>query len=66
MKKIIFLIEKSANLEYKSEKNNKKNLIINLLEIARQINIIIMNSKNLTLKNDYKDDVIFFTDFYKK
>ena len=66
MKKIIFLIEKSANLEYKKEKNNKKSLIINILEIAQEINIIIMNSKNLIIKNDYKDDVIFFTDFYKK
>jgi len=66
MKKIIFLIEKSANLEYKKEKNNKKSLIINILEIAQEINIIIMNSKNLIIKNDYKDDVIFFSDFYKK
>jgi len=66
MKKIIFLIEKSADLEYKKEKNNKKSLIINILEIAQEINIIIMNSKNLIIKNDYKDDVIFFSDFYKK
>ena len=66
MNKLIFLIEKSANLEYNNEKNNKKNLIINLLEIAQQLNIIIMNSKNLTLKNNSKDDVIFFSDFYKK
>ena len=66
MNKLIFLIKKSANLEYNNEKNNKKNLIINLLEIAQQINIIIMNSKNLTLKNNSKDDVIFFSDFYKK
>jgi hypothetical protein len=66
LQKIIFLIEQSVNLEYKNEINNKKNLIINLLKIVRQINLVIMNSKNLSPKNINKDEINFFQDFYKK
>ena len=66
LQKINFLIENSINLEYKNEINNKKNLIINLLKIARQINLVIMNSKNLSQKNINKDEINFFQDFYKK
>ena len=66
LQKIIFLIEHSVKLEYKNEINNKKNLIINLLKIVRQINLVIMNSKNLSPKNINKDEINFFQDFYKK
>ena len=66
MQKIIVLLEKSVELEFKNETNNKKNLIINLLKIVRQINLVIMNSNNLLSKNNYKDDIDFFKDSYKK
>ena len=57
MEKIILLIEQSVNLEYKYDINNKKTLIINLLKITRQINSVIMNSKNVII-NTFKDPYI--------
>ena len=59
LQKIILLIEHSVKLEYKNEINNKKNLIINLLKIVRQINLVIMNSKNLSPKTINKDEINF-------
>ena len=66
MQKMIVLIEKSVNLEYKYEINNKKYLIINLIKILRQINSVIMNSKNIILNTNCKDNLYLFKDPYKK
>ena len=66
LNKIIALIESSIKLEFKSDSNNKKTLIINLIKIARQINSVIMNSKNFVYDNNIKDDLSFFQDPYKK
>ena len=65
MKRFELLIKKAVNLEFVDNYlNNKKTLIINLIEILLEINTVIMNSNNI--ENDYKEDMSFFTNPYKK
>ena len=53
--RITLLIKKAVNLEFSEYYyNNKKTLIINLIEILLQLNKVIMNS------NSIKDDINFF------
>ena len=59
--RITLLIKKAVNLEFSEYYyNNKKTLIINLIEILLQLNKVIMNS------NSIKDDINFFKDPYTK
>ena len=64
MRKIKSLIENAVDMEF-NEDNHKKNMIINLLEILRQINSIIMYSKKFN-NNFFSNDMTFFDDYYKK
>ena len=65
LNRIIFLIKKVVRLEISDNYlNNKKTLLINLLEILLQINTLIMNSKNI--QRQYKDDMTFFINPYRK
>ena len=58
-------LESEDELKIKGIINHKKTLIINLLEIVRQINLVIINSKDFNSKSNYKDDINFFKDTYK-
>ena len=65
LKRIELLIKKAVNLEFVDNYlNNKKTLLINLIEILLEINTVIMNSNNI--KKYFKDDMNFFIDPYKK
>jgi len=65
LKRIELLIKKAVNLEFDDNYlNNKKTLLINLIEILLEINTLIMNSNNI--KNSSKDDMSFFINPYKK
>ena len=60
LKRIFLLIKKVVKLEISDIfLNNKKTLLINLIEILLQINTVIMNSKN-------NDDMTFFKNPYRK
>ena len=58
-------LESEDELKIKGIINHKKTLIINLLEIVRQINLVIINSKDFNSNSNYKDDINFFKDTYK-
>ena len=58
-------LESEDELKIKGIINHKKTLIINLLEIVRQINLVIINSKEFNSNSNYKDDINFFKDTYK-
>ena len=65
LNRLIFLIKKVVKLEISDNYlNNKKTLLINLLEILLQINTLLMNSKNI--QRQYKDDMTFFINPYRK
>ena len=62
--KIKNLIQKAVYLKLKMN-NNKKYLIINLLELLVTINSVIMNSKK-NLNNNYNEDMSFFNNLNTK
>ena len=67
LKRIELLIKKAVNLEFVDNYlNNKKALIINLIEILLELNTIIMNSNANNIQNHFKDDINFFFNPYKK